>query len=110
MDANKSSDRKRGEINSPARSVGHVLSIKLADVEGEVLLTRSQAKRILTHIDTLNDVVLDFHGVLSIGPAFADEVFRVFATRRPEVDLLPANANEDVRRMILRAKATASVY
>jgi hypothetical protein len=45
-------------------------------------------------------LVLDFKGVVLIGQAFADEVFRVFALAHPEVELIPLNANKEVRRMI----------
>jgi hypothetical protein len=48
--------------------------------------------------------MLDFAGVSSIGQAFADEVFRVFRSKHPEVELLPINASAEVKRMISRAE------
>ncbi|MBT5232008.1 MAG: STAS-like domain-containing protein [Methylococcales bacterium] len=48
-------------------------------------------------------VILDFDGVDSIGQAFADEIFRVFAVRHPEIELIHTKANIKVTKMICRA-------
>jgi hypothetical protein len=77
--------------------------VALARAEGEKLISRSQAKRILARVERFREVVLDFEGIDSIGPAFADEMFRVFASRHPQVSMLPIRANPDVSRMIARA-------
>jgi hypothetical protein len=53
-------------------------------------------------------VVLNFDGIVSIGPAFADELLRVFKKRHPDLNLIPVNANEEVTRMIQRAQAGAA--
>ena len=50
-------------------------------------------------------MLLDFKSIKSIGPAFADEIFRVFAQQHPKVSLISINANEPVTMMIRRAKA-----
>jgi hypothetical protein len=42
--------------------------------------------------------------MLQQGQAFADEVFRVFASRHPAIELHEMNANADVARMIKRAR------
>lgn len=73
------------------------------------LVSRSQAKRLLGRFDRFKVVVLDFSGVASIGQSFADEVFRVFRSKHPEVELVPINASSEVRRMISRAEALAGV-
>ena len=52
--------------------------------------------------------MLDFFGVASIGQAFADEVFRVFSGKRPEVQLVPIPAPSEVRQMISRAESLAA--
>ena len=49
-------------------------------------------------------VVVDFAGVRSIGQAFADEVFRVFANAHPDVELVAIHATLEVRQMIRRAE------
>lgn len=51
-------------------------------------------------------VIFDFAGVEFIGQAFADEIFRVFAQKHPEIQLLTMKINSKVRRMIERAKAS----
>jgi len=82
-----------------------VVPIKLALYEGETLVSRSQAKRILNRIEKFKTVLLDFQGVDSIGQAFADEVFRVFARRNPQIELVPFNLTIDVEKMIKAAKS-----
>jgi hypothetical protein len=49
-------------------------------------------------------VVFNFEGVHTIGQAFADEIFRVFANAHREIELHPVHANSDVKRMIESAK------
>ena len=80
-----------------------VVPVRLALYEGERLISRSQAKRILNRVDRFRHVILDFEGVDTIGQAFADEVFRVFATRHPEITILAANESDQIRMMINRA-------
>jgi len=82
-----------------------VIPIKLAK-QGDFLVSRSQAKRVLLRAESFRTVVFDFEGVDSIGQAFADEVFRVFHRRHPEVNLKVINANKSVQRMISRAEVT----
>jgi anti-sigma regulatory factor (Ser/Thr protein kinase) len=81
------------------------IPLKLAQYGKEPLVSRSQAKRVLARLESFAEVYLDFSGVDSIGQAFADEVFRVYATARPGVKLTPIHANEEVNQMIRRAIA-----
>ena len=53
-------------------------------------------------------VVLDFSAVASVGQAFADEVFRVFKIKHPDVEVVPINASPEVKRMISRARLLGS--
>jgi len=76
----------------------------LARYGDENLVSRSQAKRLLTRFERFKEIVLDFDNVDSIGQAFADEIFRVFASQNPNVHLIPVNANEQVRNMIAHVK------
>lgn len=82
-----------------------VVPVRLAQVGDENLISRSQAKRLLQRVDRFRHVVLDFRDVTTIGQAFADEIFRVFAHVHPEVQLVPAHAVPEVRQMIRRAEA-----
>jgi hypothetical protein len=82
--------------------VTHV-PVKLAQLGEDSLVSRSQAKRLVTRFERFARVVLNFAGVEAIGQAFADEVFRVFRGAHPEVDIKWVNASDKVQRMINRA-------
>jgi anti-sigma regulatory factor (Ser/Thr protein kinase) len=81
-----------------------VVPVRLARVGHENLISRSQAKRLLQRVDRFRTVMLDFNDVRTIGQAFADEIFRVFATAHPEVELIATNALPEVQQMIRRAE------
>ena len=82
-----------------------VVPVRRAQYGDDKLVSRSQAKRFLAGLDRFKTVIFDFTEVESIGQAFADEVFRVFASRYPGVELLAIKANSAVNRMIQRAKS-----
>jgi len=82
-----------------------IVPVKLMRYGDENLISRSQAKRLLARFDRFKVVMLDFAGVSSIGQAFADEVFRVFRSKHPGVELVPMHASSEVRRMISRAES-----
>lgn len=73
---------------------------------GTIYISRSQARRIVTGLEKFKLVILDFDRVLSVGQAFADEIFRVFKNQHPEVTITPTNMNEAVRFMIERVAKT----
>ncbi len=79
--------------------------LRLAQYGQDLLVSRSQARRIVARFERFKEVFLDFSAVESIGQAFADEIFRVYATGHPEMKLTAVNANEQVTRMIGRATA-----
>ncbi|MFO1292956.1 MAG: DUF4325 domain-containing protein [Rubrivivax sp.] len=80
-----------------------VVPVKLMRYGDDNLVSRSQAKRLLARFDRFKVVVLDFSGVASVGQAFADEVFRVFRLKHPEVEVVPLHTSSEVKRMISRA-------
>ncbi len=80
-----------------------VVPVRLAQYGDDKLVSRSQAKRLLTRIDKFKTVIFDFDDVELVGQAFADEVFRVFANQHPEMKLIHLNANKVVWEMISRA-------
>lgn len=84
-----------------------VVPVRLAQYGDDKLISRSQAKRVLARIELFKVVVFDFKGVETIGQAFADEIFRVFAAKHPEIELLTVHVHSEVRRMIERAKSGA---
>ncbi len=79
-------------------------TLKLAVQHKENLVTRSQAKRILARLDKFKIVILDFDDIDNIGQAFADEIFRVFARKNPDITIHAINTNEAVERWIKRAQ------
>ena len=83
-----------------------VVPVRLAQYGDDKLVSRSQAKRLLARVDRFKTVIFDFEGVDSIGQAFADEIFRVFNTKHPEIELIAIKTNSAVKRMISRAKAS----
>jgi hypothetical protein len=82
-----------------------VVPLRLAQYEGEKLVSRSQAKRVAHRFERFKRVELDFAGVSEIGQAFADELFRVFAAAHPHIRITPINAGPAVDQMIRRAVA-----
>ena len=84
------------------------IPVALARYGDENLVSRSQAKRMLTRVDRFQEVLLDFSGVASIWQAFADEVFRVFKNQHTEVHIAVTRANEDVHRMIQRVQSEST--
>lgn len=80
-----------------------IVPVRLAQHEGEKLVSRSQAKRLTVRFERFQTVVLDFAGVEEIGQAFADEVFRVFHLAHPETALLPIHMTPAVENMFKRA-------
>jgi hypothetical protein len=82
-----------------------VVPLRLAQYEGENLVSRSQAKRVAHRFERFKRVDLDFTGITEIGQAFADEMFRVFAAAHPQIRITPLNTTPAVAQMIKRAVA-----
>ncbi len=81
------------------------IPVALGRYGDENLISRSQAKRLLARFDKFREIVLDFDGVDRIGPAFADEIFRVFQNKHPDIHLSSIRASAEVQKMIKRARA-----
>lgn len=81
-----------------------VVPVSLARYGTDKLVSRSQAKRVLARIESFKTVAFDFKEVDSIGRAFADEIFRVFAASHPDIELHVINANSEVKRMVSHAR------
>ena len=82
-----------------------VVPVRLAQYGNDKLISRSQAKRLLARVELFKIVLFDFKEVQTIGQAFADEIFRVFANNHPEIQLLTMHANSEVKRMIEGTKS-----
>lgn len=83
-----------------------IIPVRLAAYEGEKLVSRSQAKRLVMRFERFKTVILDFKGVDEIGQAFADEVFRVFKSNHIAVELIVLRATLPIQDMIKRAETT----
>ena len=79
------------------------IQIKLYNL-GTIYVSRSQARRVLTNLEKFKLVILDFDKVPTIGQAFADEIFRVFAQKQPQTQIKPMNMNEAVKFMVGRVE------
>ena len=73
--------------------------VKLAQLSSQ-LTSRSQGKWVVERATQFRTVILDFEGVETVGQAFVDEVFRVFATAHPEVRLVPVNLTPPVESLV----------
>lgn len=83
------------------------IPMKLAEYDDQKLISRSQAKRVLARVEKFKFVEFDFKNVESIGQGFADEIFRVYARKNPDIALSAVNANENVLNMVKRAQLNA---
>lgn len=97
-------DRFSAELDDFGFTKTH-LSVQLAKYEGDHLVSRSQARRLLSRLEKFKEVILDFRDVTAIGQAFADEIFRVFQNEHPSILLVPTHTTPEVREMINRAIA-----
>lgn len=98
---------RHGDDDSLAITKTHV-PIKLVKYKGEQLVSRSQAKRLLVRFNRFREVMLDFKGIESIGPAFADEIFRVYKQDHPNVSIRYVYANPNIVKTIERIRSSIS--
>lgn len=74
---------------------------------GGMHISRSQARRVLSGLEKFKIIVMDYDRVPMVGQAFADEVYRVFKEKRPDIIIQDINMNEAVKFMVERAKNEA---
>ena len=80
--------------------------VKLVQYSNEPLVSRSQAKRLLSRFDEFNEVLLDFQGIDEVGRAFIDEIFRVFRFENPKTVSTWLNVTEEIHQLIKNAIET----
>lgn len=78
------------------------LALRLFSV-GSRFTSRAEARRVLSGLERLSEVGMDFSGVEWVSQSFADEVFRVWASAHPETRLYPTQMNDDVAFVVRRA-------
>ena len=71
----------------------------------EDYVSRSEAKRLLHNLDRFSEIELDMSSVRHVGQGFADEVFRVFATAHPGIEIRAINATGAVDAMLRHSSA-----
>ena len=84
------------------------IRIKLYTMAG-IYISRSQARRVLAGLEKFKVIVFDFDKVSVVGQAFADEIFRVFHHKYPDIRLETENMNESVNFMVERARSEAEL-
>lgn len=67
--------------------------------------SRSLARRIMCGLGEFREVILDFQGVRSLGQAFSDEIFRVYANAHPEMKISVKNITEVLKPMVQHVSA-----
>ena len=75
------------------------IPVRLAQLSSE-LVSRSQAKWVMNRTNQFKTVILDFAGVVQVGQAFVDEVFRVFATAHPHIRLKTMGMSPQVTQLV----------
>lgn len=77
-----------------------IVPVELARYGNENLISRSQAKRLLTRLEKFKTVAFDFENVKYVGRAFTDEIYRVFANSHPNITIVTINDNKSIRQLI----------
>jgi len=68
--------------------------------EGQALASRADAQRVTARLENFRSVELDFDGIAEVGHGFADELFRVFGRRHPDLQLMPLRMTAQVAAMV----------
>jgi anti-sigma regulatory factor (Ser/Thr protein kinase)/predicted transcriptional regulator len=110
MEINKNSDVQIKDVfdqfsvkDSCNFSKTHI-PVKLVGVDEGLLVSRSQAKRLMQRFDCFKEIILDFEGISEIGQGFADELFRVFKNEHPDIHLIPVQMSKEVEKMVNRVR------
>lgn len=73
------------------------IHVKLAEEFSKTLMSRSQAKRVMSGFENFKEVLLDFKGVSMVGQAFADQIFRVYKLANPGIEIKYTNVNDEIQ-------------
>ncbi len=77
------------------------VSVRLSVPPGS-FVSRSEAKRLAAGLEEFAHVEVDFADVVEVGQGFVDELFRVWKSQHPEVELEPINMSSEVEFMVRR--------
>jgi anti-sigma regulatory factor (Ser/Thr protein kinase) len=99
--------RSHGTPESPWAFASTSVPLRLlADVS---LDSRAQARWVASRLEQFALAELDFEGVQHVGPSFADELFRVFASAHPQTRLHPLHMSSAIAELIAAATPAAAV-
>ena len=74
---------------------------------GGVLASRAEARRVAARLAAFEHAEISFAGVTDIGHGFADELFRVFSSDNPGLELQPTGMNPGVQAMVASVRPVA---
>ena len=74
--------------------------IRISLFEGGGFVSRAEAKKLGSHLESFGMVELDFEGIEGVGQGFVDELFRVWHNNHPQTRLVPVRANRSILSMI----------
>jgi anti-sigma regulatory factor (Ser/Thr protein kinase)/predicted transcriptional regulator len=80
------------------------VSLRLLVGPGLILDSRAQARRVAARLPSFKRVEISFEGVDEVGHGFTDELFRVFARARPEVELVPTHMTPRIAALVESAR------
>jgi anti-sigma regulatory factor (Ser/Thr protein kinase) len=69
-------------------------------------ISRSEAKRLLQNLEKFRVVELDFRDVQAMGQGFADEIFRVFHSNYPNIEVHAVHTSPVIQAMIQHVRAS----
>ncbi|MFN5049583.1 STAS-like domain-containing protein [Roseateles sp.] len=78
--------------------------LRLLAGPGQALDSRAQARRVAARLPDFKRVEISFEGVEDVGHGFTDELFRVFARARPEVELVPTHMTPRIAALVASAR------
>ena len=84
------------------------LRIQLDTIQGNNI-ARSKAREVLRDAERFRVIIIDYEHISEIGQAFADEIYRVFQNKHPDIVIQEENMSEGIRFMIERAKTEAKI-
>lgn len=79
--------------------------LKLLTAPQVGLESRAQAKRVASRLGRFRRAEVDFTGISEVGHGFADELFRVFTSDNPGLELVPVGMAPPVEAMIASVQA-----
>ena len=85
-----------------------VINLQMLAGPGQPLDSRAQARRVAARLETFQRAELSFEGVVDVGHAFTDELFRVFARAHKNVELRPTNMTPRIAALVKQAQTAAA--